>query len=56
MHNLAITIPSRYSVAILAALQAKPIYHGTVSADTKAARRAANKRARAARRVNRNTR
>lgn len=53
MHNLTATVPSRYSVAILAALQVKPIYHGTVPADTKAARRAANKRARAARRANR---
>lgn len=39
--------------AILAGLQSKPIYQGTVSAKTKAKRRAANKRARVARRANR---
>ena len=39
--------------SILIGLQSKPIYQGTVSAKVKAKRRAANKRARVARRANR---
>ena len=39
--------------AILAGLQGKPIYQGTVPSKVKAKRRAANKRARVARRANR---
>lgn len=38
---------------ILAALQGKPLYAGTVPAHVKARRRAANKAARVARRANR---
>lgn len=44
---------SPYGFRILLALQSKPMYEGTVPADVKARRRAANKRARAARRNNR---
>lgn len=43
----------RYQMAILAALQAKPMYLGTVAPATKARRRKAGKAARAARRANR---
>ena len=39
-----------YQLRILAALQHKPMYQGTVTGATKAQRRAANKRARVARR------
>jgi len=42
-----------YQLRILAALQGKPMYLGTVPAAVKARRRKANKAARAARRVNR---
>jgi len=42
-----------YQQNILAALQAKHVYAGTVPAHVKAKRRAANKVARASRRVNR---
>ena len=45
--------PNPYATAILAAMQGRPIYQGTVpAADTKR-RRAANKVARASRRTNR---
>ena len=44
---------STYAFRILLALQAKPMYEGTVPAAVKARRRAANKRARVARRANR---
>ena len=44
---------SPYGFAILLALQTKPMYMGTVPAAVKAQRRAAGKRARAARRLNR---
>ncbi|MDO5677486.1 MAG: hypothetical protein Q4G35_08280 [Propionibacteriaceae bacterium] len=46
-------IASRYGRQILNALQRARIYQGTVPANVKARRRAANKRARAARRNNR---
>lgn len=42
-----------YQLAILAALQSKHVYQGTVPAHIKARRRAANKVARASRRQNR---
>lgn len=42
-----------YALAILMALQRKPIYLGTVPHHVKMRRRAANKVARASRRVNR---
>lgn len=45
--------PSSYSVAILRGLQGKSLYEGTVPAKVKAERRAANSRARVARRANR---
>lgn len=44
---------SPYGFRILLALQTKPMYMGTVPAKEKARRRAANKRARDARRANR---
>lgn len=44
---------STYGFRILWALQGKPMYEGTVPDAVKARRRAANKRARAARRNNR---
>ena len=47
-----LTVP-RYNRTILAALQDKPIYQGTVPAKEKAHRRVASKAARAARRSNR---
>lgn len=46
-------IASRYGQRILQALQRTAIYQGTVPAKEKARRRAANRRARAARRSNR---
>lgn len=46
-------IASRFGRQILNALQGTRIYEGTVPAAVKARRRAANKRARAARRNNR---
>lgn len=45
--------PSDYQLVVLAALQRKPMYEGTVPERVVAKRRAANKRARAARRLNR---
>ena len=47
--------PSRYQTAILSGLQPRPVYAGTVPARTVARRRAANKAARASRRINRRT-
>lgn len=47
-----LTVP-RYNRTILAALQDKHVYQGTVPAKEKARRRAANKIARASRRANR---
>lgn len=44
---------SPYSLAILRGLQSKPVYQGTVPAATVAKRRAANRVARASRRMNR---
>lgn len=54
-----ITAPSPYQSAILHGLQFKragEIYQGTVTAKTKAYRRAANRVARVSRRINRATR
>lgn len=45
--------PSPFSRAILQGLQGKHVYGGTVPAATTAKRRAANKAARASRRINR---
>lgn len=45
--------PDPYSLAILAGLQYKPLYPGTVSPEEKARRRARGKRQRAARRAGR---
>ena len=42
--------PSRYALAILNGLQSKPVYAGTVPAEIRDRRRAANRRARLARR------
>lgn len=47
-----LTVP-RYSRTILAALQDKPVYQGTVPAKETARRRAANKVARASRKADR---
>lgn len=48
------TKPSGYSLNILAALQlGRNVYGGTVPADVKAKRRAANRQARKSRRINR---
>lgn len=48
------TEPTAYELAILGALQRLPhIYYGTVPASVKARRRAANRRARQSRRINR---
>lgn len=46
-------MPFGFQTRILLGLQSKPIYQGTVSQKEKDRRRAANKRARIARRVNR---
>lgn len=50
-----VKLPSvpKYHTAILAGLQGKPTYAGTVPAETVARRRAANRVARRSRRVNR---
>lgn len=53
MASIKIAEPNHYSLRILGALQAKPMYLDTVSADTKARRRAANRVARRSRRINR---
>lgn len=47
------TEPTAYALAILMALQSKPVYRGTVPAATAAKRRAKNKVARKSRVVNR---
>ena len=47
------TEPSMYQLAILTALQFKPVYLGTVPAHVKARRRAAGKVAKASRKKNR---
>ena len=47
------TIHDDYQWSIFLGLQRKPIYQGTVPAAERRRRRAANRRARAARRVNR---
>lgn len=56
MASIHITEPNHYSLRILGALQAKPMYLDTVSAATKAKRRAANRVARRSRQINRGRR
>lgn len=49
----AATMPSAYELSILTALQDKPMYQGTASANAVAARRSLGKRQKASRRANR---
>lgn len=50
---MKITRPSSYKLAILNGLQGQPMYQGTVPKAVRDGRRAANKRARQSRRINR---
>lgn len=52
-NNQTSPIETEYARAILAGLQGKPIYEGTVDPVTVAERRARNKSARRSRRINR---
>lgn len=53
MATIHTTAPSPYSLTILGGPQSYPMYQGTVPERVVAARRAANRRSRASRRINR---